>query len=103
MATLKQRLHRKNSSGTYDTVHLESSSDLILRPSGRTVEQDLADYLPQVQNNDNVPQSLLFGTFKTTWEWVLEHIRALKNRGFGSKTAKIACFLTPSLGVSGRC
>ena len=58
MATLKQRLHRKNSSGTYDTVHLESSSDLILRPSGRTVEQDLADYLPQVQNNDNVPESL---------------------------------------------
>ena len=58
MATLKQRLHRKNSSNTYDTVHLESSSDLILRPSGRTVEQDLADYLPEVQANDNVPQSL---------------------------------------------
>ena len=58
MATLKQRLHRKNVSGTYDTVHLESSSELILRPSGRTVEQDLADYLPQVQNNDNVPESL---------------------------------------------
>ena len=58
MATLKQRLHRKNAAGTFDTVHLESSSDLILRPSGRTVEQDLADYLPRVQNNDNVPQTL---------------------------------------------
>ena len=58
MATLKQRLHRKNSSGTYDTIHFESTSDLILRPSGRTVEQDLADYLPEVQNNDNVPESL---------------------------------------------
>ena len=58
MATLKQRLHRKNASGTYDTVHFESSSDLILRPSGRTVEQDLADYLPEVQANDNVPESL---------------------------------------------
>ena len=58
MATLKRRLYRKNSSGTYDTVHMESSSDLILRPNGRTVEQDLTDYLPQVQNNDNVPQSL---------------------------------------------
>ena len=58
MATLKQRLHRKNASGTYDTVHFESTSDLILRPSGRTVEQDLADYLPEVQNNDNVPESL---------------------------------------------
>lgn len=60
MATLKQRLHRKNASGTYDTVHFESTSDLILRPSGRTVEQDLADYLPEVQNNDNVPESLKF-------------------------------------------
>ena len=58
MATLKQRLHRKNASGTYDTIHFESASDVILRPSGRTVEQDLADYLPEVQDSDNVPQSL---------------------------------------------
>ena len=58
MATLKQRLHRKNASGTYDTIHFESTSDLILRPSGRTVEQDLADYLPEVQASDSVPQSL---------------------------------------------
>ena len=49
MATLKQRLHRKNSSGSYDTIHLETSSSLVLRPSGRTVEQDLEAYLPKVQ------------------------------------------------------
>ena len=29
MATLKQRLHRKNASGTYDTIHFETSADLI--------------------------------------------------------------------------
>ena len=29
MATLKQRLHRKNYSGTYDTIHLETSADCI--------------------------------------------------------------------------
>ena len=29
MATLKQRLHRKNASGTYDTVYFETSGDLI--------------------------------------------------------------------------
>ena len=29
MATLKQRLHRKNSSGTYDTIHLETEADCI--------------------------------------------------------------------------
>ena len=39
MATLKQRLHRKNSSGTYDVVHLETSSDLVKRPDGTTAEQ----------------------------------------------------------------
>ena len=29
MSTLKQRLHRKNASGTYDTIHLETSADCI--------------------------------------------------------------------------
>ena len=59
MATLKQRLHRKNSSGTYDTVHLETSSSLVVRPSGNTVEADLAAYLPKVQDSDTVPESLM--------------------------------------------
>ena len=36
MATLKQRLHRKNSSGTYDTIHLETSEDLIVGTLGIT-------------------------------------------------------------------
>lgn len=63
MATLKQRVHRMNSSGSYDTVHYETSSDLVLRPSGRTVEQDLTDYLPKVQNSDTAPSSLVPGRF----------------------------------------
>lgn len=29
MATLKQRLHRKNASGTYDIIYFETSADLI--------------------------------------------------------------------------
>lgn len=65
MATLKQRMHKKNSSGTYDTVHLETSSSLVLRPSGRTVEQDLADYLPKTQASDTPPSTLPFGTLLT--------------------------------------
>ena len=36
MATLKQRLHRLNSSGTYDVVHLETSADLVLCSDGTT-------------------------------------------------------------------
>ena len=61
MATLKQRLRRKNASGTYDTVHLETESGMILRPSGRTVEADLAAYLPEYQDSDDVPKSLTDG------------------------------------------
>ena len=61
MATLKQRLRRKNASGTYDTVHLETESGMILRPSGRTVEADLAAYLPEYQDSDDVPKSLVAG------------------------------------------
>lgn len=36
MAVLKQRLHRKNSSGSYDTVYLETLSDLVLMSDGST-------------------------------------------------------------------
>lgn len=38
MAVLKRRLARKNDSGVYETMHLETSSDLVLRPDGTTVE-----------------------------------------------------------------
>lgn len=61
MATLKQRLNRKNDSGQYDAVYLETSSEVVKRPSGTTVESDLTDYLPKVQNSDSLPESLVFG------------------------------------------
>lgn len=38
MATLKQRLHRKNAEGTYDVIHYETSSDVVKRPDGTTAE-----------------------------------------------------------------
>lgn len=60
MATLKQRLHRKNGSA-YDIIHMETESNVVLRPSGNTVETDLTNYLPKVQNSDDVPQGLVFG------------------------------------------
>ena len=64
MATLKQRLHRKNATG-YDVIHFETESSLVLRPSGRTVEQDLEDYLPKVQDDDTVPDTLKSGQLLT--------------------------------------
>ena len=60
MATLKQRLHRKNGS-SYDIVHLETESNVVMRPSGNTVETDLTNYLPKVQNSDDVPEGLKTG------------------------------------------
>ena len=39
----------------------DGSSGLIYRPNGRTVEQDLAAYLPEYRDSDAVPESLPFG------------------------------------------
>ena len=36
MATLKQRLHKRNSSGSYDTVYLETNTDMVLLTDGST-------------------------------------------------------------------
>ena len=41
MATLKQRLHRKNADGSYDVVHLETSASLVKRANGSNVEESL--------------------------------------------------------------
>lgn len=44
MATLKQRLHRKNADGGYDVVHLETSASVVMRADGSTsVEQSLTE------------------------------------------------------------
>ena len=39
MAILKQRLARKNDSGVYEPVHLETSSDVVLRTDGSTTAE----------------------------------------------------------------
>ena len=38
MAILKKRLHKLNSAGSYDTLFLESSADIIRMASGDSVE-----------------------------------------------------------------
>ena len=54
-------MHQKLSDGSYEDVYCKSESGLIYRPNGRTVEQDLAAYLPEYQNSDTVPESLTPG------------------------------------------
>ena len=92
MATLKQRLHRKNGS-TYDIVHLETESNVVMRPSGNTVETDLKNYLPKVQNSDDVPEGLTSGQIVTgnTKVFVCTGdgtIRTFKEEGGGSVPVK---------------
>ena len=42
MATLKKRLRQMNGSGGYNIIHLETSSDVVLRSDGSTVEAGVA-------------------------------------------------------------
>ena len=43
MAILKQRMNRKNASGTYDVIHLETEAGIVLRSDGTTVEDALSN------------------------------------------------------------
>ena len=53
MATLKQRLHRKNASGTYDTIHLETSADMVLMASGIDLQTTMTGRLLAANTNLN--------------------------------------------------
>lgn len=48
MATLKQRLHRKNSSGGYDVIHLETSASCVLLSSGDNVESKISSMVTDI-------------------------------------------------------
>ena len=52
MATLLYRLNRKNSEGSYDTIHYETSATVVLRPNQMTAEEcfQLYDYLQGMSN-----------------------------------------------------
>ena len=51
MSIKKFRLNRKNSSGSYDTIHYETSSNIVMRPDGSTVEESLI--------NNNLPSGVV--------------------------------------------
>ncbi|MCM1234101.1 MAG: hypothetical protein NC489_28700 [Ruminococcus flavefaciens] len=57
MATIRQRINRKNAAGTYDTIHLETSSDLVLRPDGTTLESTIVKVLEDLANKSGVTYS----------------------------------------------
>lgn len=42
MAIFRQRLHHLGGAG-YDVIHFETSSDIVLRPTGENVEKALTD------------------------------------------------------------
>ena len=51
MAIKKYRLNRKNSDGSYDAIHYETSSNIVLRPDGSSVEESLS--------NNNLPSGII--------------------------------------------
>ena len=53
MATLKFRLNRKNSSGSYDTIHYETSSNIVMRSNGESVETALTRADAHENNKSN--------------------------------------------------
>lgn len=55
MATLKHRIRRKNSAGSYDVVHFETESGLVVRPNNETVETTLTKTLRMKNAEDTVP------------------------------------------------
>lgn len=55
MATLKHRIRRKNSAGSYDVVHFETESGLVVRPNNETVETALTKTLRMKNAEDTVP------------------------------------------------
>lgn len=54
MAILRFRLNRKNASGTYDTIHYETSANIVIRNDGTTtVEQSLVTAEAHAANKNN--------------------------------------------------
>ncbi|WP_300944233.1 hypothetical protein [uncultured Duncaniella sp.] len=107
MATLKQRLHKKNSSGEYDTVHLETSADLVLVSNGEATVASKLDELSERLINTPVYTPPHSPGEIITWEnyeWLVVHIGSrfmvmitndiLSTTTFGSsteyKTSKVA-------------
>lgn len=65
MSVLKRQLFIKNQSGEYDQVMLQTTSEIVLRPNGNTLEQDLTAYLPTSKADDVIPATLTHGLVHT--------------------------------------
>lgn len=55
MPSATYRMHQKLSDGSYQAIHVESESGVILRPNGDTVEQTLRSCVLAEDAGDNVP------------------------------------------------
>lgn len=53
MAVIKQRLNYKTGDGTYRTVHLETSSDVVMRPDGTSIETALVSMNATIDGKAN--------------------------------------------------
>ena len=65
MATLKQRVHLKNSSGTYDTVHYETEAGLVLYTNNN--QSNVSEALDTLFTDKLAKYGYLSNTAKTTF------------------------------------
>lgn len=64
MATLKQRVHRKNSSGSYDTIHYETSASCVVTSGGNSAQSHLDNIYNIKHNITDTPNG------DTTANWI---------------------------------
>lgn len=66
MANLKQRLHRKNASGSYDVIYLETSAAIVKRADGITSVEDSLIAIESALSSVSGSKRF-YGTIGTTW------------------------------------
>jgi len=68
MAMLSRRLHRKNSSGKYDIIHFETTTNLVKRPGGGNMEDALITMNERNKKAETLVHSVCaIGDLRTTF------------------------------------
>lgn len=93
MATLKQRLHRKNNSGGYDIVYLEGSADIIDYDGTLTVKEAITS----AQETANAAYSEIPGLKSSVSEGKKQVASAITDKGVS--TASDASFSTMAANI----
>lgn len=93
MATLKQRLHRKSDSGTYDVIHLETSADIVEYDENNSIK----DIIENVSATASAAYSEIPSLKSSVSEGKRQVASAITDRGIS--TASDASFSTMAANI----